>query len=447
MGPSNSPEQNAPGVTANPTSSARRAGAFDGGLVYQADESRRSHRPVLAPEQLARFGVGDRVLAHNPEVSPSKRAAWQEPNWGDWLHLTLAMPLPVPEGTELSEPPILNIELLRPESWFRDQVQFLVDDPDPSTVAACEAEASAAEADPIALDLVPLSPLGSIYRDLALTAAILEESGQELLGIAVEMDLPEMGAAGTAMVKDVRSAPKILLGQRGQVVTATFSHPPTHQVLDVRFEGESDPIGVTSNHLFWSADRERFLAIGEMEIGERVTTYRGETKRIESQLPRPGPQTVHNLEVYGEHVYFVGKQGLLAHNAYDAPSPGAVRQTAGLSGPKVASNDILATPNRLQNKLAAWRRYDGDLSLGDWSKRYDQLQINAARGRWREQITRRLGLGEPGSRIYTPVGDRIPDAVDGAILREIKNGYVTFDKFTRKQIGKDFYLPASWISS
>jgi len=62
-----------------------------------------------------------------------------------------------------------------------------------------------------------------------------------------------------------------------------------------------------------------------MEIGQQVITFQGETKRIESKLPRPGPRTVYNLEVYGEHVYFVGNQGLLAHNAYadDAPTRAA----------------------------------------------------------------------------------------------------------------------------
>ena len=74
-----------------------------------------------------------------------------------------------------------------------------------------------------------------------------------------------------------------------------------------------EPIGVTDNHLFWSVDRQEFVPIGEMEIGERVQTYHGETKRIASKLPRPGPpKEVYNLEVYGEHVYFVGDEALLA---------------------------------------------------------------------------------------------------------------------------------------
>ncbi|MCA9200415.1 MAG: DUF2380 domain-containing protein, partial [Planctomycetales bacterium] len=105
-------------------------------------------------------------------------------------------------------------------------------------------------------------------------------------------------------------------------------HPPTTTVLDVTFTGdelspysssisqEATSLGVTDNHLFWSVDRASFAPIGEMAIGERVLTYHGETKRIAQKLPRPGPQLVYNLEVYGEHVYFVGEEALLVHNSY-----------------------------------------------------------------------------------------------------------------------------------
>jgi hypothetical protein len=137
----------------------------------------------------------------------------------------------------------------------------------------------------------------------------------ELVGLSVDLDLPEMGAVGTAYVSAIHPNTSVEDGE-GQVVTATFSHPPSTAVLDVTFQGESTPIGVTDNHPFWSEDRERFVPIGEMELGDRVLTYHGETKRIESKLPRPGPQLVYNLEVYGEHVYFVGEQGLLVHNSY-----------------------------------------------------------------------------------------------------------------------------------
>lgn len=95
------------------------------------------------------------------------------------------------------------------------------------------------------------------------------------------------------------------------------------------------------------------------------------------------------------------------------------------------SSDTLATPNRLQNKLAAWQRYEGDLNLKQWSKSYDQLQINRARSKWAESFD------EPGARYSTPYGIRI---VDNAPAIEVKTGYQSMTKFIRRQIIKDSYL-------
>jgi len=134
-------------------------------------------------------------------------------------------------------------------------------------------------------------------------------------GARIFLDVAEMGAWGYARVISVSETPRVKPG-RGQVVTATFSHPPSTNVLDVTIEGSDKPISVTDNHLFWSVDRQEFVPIGEMEIGELVQTFQGSTRRIEAKLPKIGPQLVYNVEVYGEHVYFVGEDGCLAHNQY-----------------------------------------------------------------------------------------------------------------------------------
>lgn len=63
--------------------------------------------------------MGDRVLAHNPEVSAAERARWHEPDWSVWWKLSLVMPKP--DGSEL------KIEMLRPESWVIQQLGFVID--------------------------------------------------------------------------------------------------------------------------------------------------------------------------------------------------------------------------------------------------------------------------------------------------------------------------------
>ncbi|MFM8474473.1 MAG: polymorphic toxin-type HINT domain-containing protein, partial [Planctomycetaceae bacterium] len=252
--------------------------------------------------------------------------------------------------------------------------------------------------------LVPLSPLRPIFTEILLTSLAVEEEGAELVGMTVQMDLPELGLTGEAILTDIRSAPAIEppvdhLDTR-QVVTATFHHS-SGDVIDLvvadsrstlpglpgrtfaadepqcravvptaqpRNQGVNDwdnrstevaasrevlsredqqeaasdsplsafgsplspacevgasnhepaeseeTIGTTSNHPFWSVDRQEFVQAGSLEIGERLQTLSGDVKVVQQKLPHPGPQPVFNLEVHNEHVYFVGEDGVLVHN-------------------------------------------------------------------------------------------------------------------------------------
>ena len=46
-------------------------------------------------------------------------------------------------------------------------------------------------------------------------------------------------------------------------------------------------------------EEQAFVPIGQMEVGDLVQTFQGDTKRIDSKLPRPGPESVYNVEVWG----------------------------------------------------------------------------------------------------------------------------------------------------
>ena len=354
--------------------------------------------------------VGDRVLAHNPEVTDVERASWEEPDWSDWLHLSLVMPKE--DGSEL------KIELLRPESWVMQQVCYIVEGQEivsekplaarsttnePITTssntstlaprASClPAEEGLGVSGPASAsaspnthttntysDLIPYAPVRPFFRNVALTSAVLDASDLQLVGLSVEMDLHEMGATGTAVITDIAPCPPIRLGE-GQPVTATFSHPPSTKVLDVLLESETTPIGVTDNHLFWSVDRERFFPIGKMEIGERVQSFHGDTKRIEAKLPRPGPQVVYNLEVYGEHVYFVGEQGLLAHNEYirNGPNSGElVYRGGGLRELQADAAAIFAHLDEARDAGIASVRVNGNVLNTSLNKRGPTLSLVA----------------------------------------------------------------------
>jgi hypothetical protein len=73
-------------------------------------------------------------------------------------------------------------------------------------------------------------------------------------------------------------------------------------------------IGVTGNHPIWSEDRHDYIAAMDLRVGERLKNLSGDTVWVQQKLPRPGPTPVYNLEVQDEHVYYVGTNGVLAHN-------------------------------------------------------------------------------------------------------------------------------------
>ena len=138
------------------------------------------------------------------------------------------------------------------------------------------------------------------------------EAEQAEIGGEVFLDLAELGASGMAHVHDITESPPIQPGP-GSVVTGTFRHEAAGGLLNLFVQGARAPTGVTSNHLFWSADRQAFVPAGELLPGERVASTTG-TATIDRVEPRPGPEVVYNFEVHGEHVYYVTDSGLLVHN-------------------------------------------------------------------------------------------------------------------------------------
>ncbi|MCP4594565.1 MAG: hypothetical protein GY842_27860, partial [bacterium] len=130
------------------------------------------------------------------------------------------------------------------------------------------------------------------------------------VGRQVYLDLPEMGTVGWAAVTAVAPCPTLADGD-GSVVTGRFIHTRA-DVLDLQLAGEPAPIGATATHPFWSLDRQAFVPAGDLTVGERIATLRGET-HVVSMTSHGAPETVYNLEVWGEHVYHVGRLAALVH--------------------------------------------------------------------------------------------------------------------------------------
>jgi hypothetical protein len=325
------------GLPARLADDARQAVVADARAAVRAPQAVPETGDVsLNTTPIQDIRVGQRVQAHNPEVSAKERESWDEPDWSQWQLVRLEMPKP--DGS------LLQIEMLRPQEWLDSQAALVVETreviahPGPLDVQEASAEGQ-----------VPVSRAGSDRPETGKTPE--ESNGRPVgtgptsefqpmplvpesvpVGLVVEMDLPELGLTDLAWVTDIADCPEIESRDSGRsaggsVVTATFHHS-SGDVIDlmVEDEGVSQPssfrphssketIGTTSNHPFWSVDRQEYVQAGQLEPGERVLTFSGDTKRIASKLARPGPQPVYNLEVHAEHVYFVGEDALLVHNA------------------------------------------------------------------------------------------------------------------------------------
>ncbi|MBL8891049.1 MAG: hypothetical protein JNL67_13790 [Planctomycetaceae bacterium] len=322
-------------------------------VTNAASATAESRAPALVKVPIKDMRVGIRVPAFNPEVSAAERRTFTEPNWYQWMKLKLE--LPKPDGT------MLEIEMLRPEDWLIEKMTLVVEPipvmlsgnedyllsaaPQSPSIAPIEntienpTEPDAIlptanlESSGISTFGAPLRPIYSHLTELLLEATM---NRNQVLGMVVELDLPELGISGPAWIVDLEPAPLVPAGP-GQVVTATFKHASAN-VLDLVLTNTppmsfgssptahspspsalstapTDSIGVTANHPFWSVDRAEFVQAGELQIGERLQTLAGDIHWVQQKLPRPGPEPVYNLEVNDEHVYYVGTNGVLAHNA------------------------------------------------------------------------------------------------------------------------------------
>jgi len=171
---------------------------------------------------------------------------------------------------------------------------------------------------------------GSLLHITLLRPDIWFDATEAAVGRTVFLDLEEMGAHGDAEVLIIEPCPDIEQGE-GQVVTGKFEHESA-EVIDLVIEGEPEPIGTTAAHPFWSEDRQEFVPAGQLRIGETLLGLGNSTGRLVSVSPRPGEQRVYNLEVNVEHVYHVGKSGILVHNMYRGAPKGTIDIALGKRG-------------------------------------------------------------------------------------------------------------------
>lgn len=181
---------------------------------------------------------------------------------------------------------------------LREQAEL--DEPDPATWRKISLQMSKASGSTLWIEL--LRPLEWIDENRAAP------------GNTIYIELHEMGAVGDAEVTAVAPCPAIKPGS-GTIVTGTFKHQANANsyVVRLKLEDQTELTGVTSNHAYWSVDRQEFVEVGQLRTDELVDTEQG-LKRVLSIESIAYAGFLYNLETT-EHVYRVGSLSTLVHNS------------------------------------------------------------------------------------------------------------------------------------
>lgn len=169
----------------------------------------------------------------------------------------------------------------------------------------------------------------------------------------IDLDLPEMGATGPALVLEIAPCPQIAVGT-GNIVTGRFKHEADDNLIEIYLQNNLPPIRCTDNHLFWSADRNAFIAAGLLAPGERLRSRLDRILRVTRIRNQYYRGFVYNIEVAGQHVYEVGALGILVHNVCYAASASTSKTGAPVFDFKVRLNtadDIISHYQNKQGKM------------------------------------------------------------------------------------------------
>jgi hypothetical protein len=137
------------------------------------------------------------------------------------------------------------------------------------------------------------------------------QAGQHL-----PMHIEELQVEGSALVTTVEDCPEIAPGE-GSVVTARFCTREVHSIARVEIlgpDGQIETLEGTTIHPIWTEDRQDWVPLGELQQGEMLRAADGPAMVLAVTILN-NFVSVFNIEVHGEHVYQVGKLGLLVHNA------------------------------------------------------------------------------------------------------------------------------------
>lgn len=147
--------------------------------------------------------------------------------------------------------------------------------------------------------------------ELLRSRAWLEAQGIEGTGYEFRLELTELDVEGLAVVEAIRPV-RVEPGE-GRLVVMTVTHL-SNDVFELRFVEGGDGLRGTGSHPLYSVDRDTWVLVRDLQVGERLQTAEGAVTVAALERVR-GVDRVYNLEVEGDHEYFVDEPQVRAHNA------------------------------------------------------------------------------------------------------------------------------------
>jgi hypothetical protein len=189
-------------------------------------------------------------------------------------------------------------------------------------------------------------------------------------GATLPLDYPELKLTGSTTVHAVAPSPPIQSG-KGNVVIGRFVTREIDNLARITLT-DGTVIESTDNHPIWSVDRQAFVAVDQLQPGERLQSLDAElaVERVERVGYCP---TVYNLEVHGQHVYHVAETSILVHNADYATTDKKPIQPA--PGSAVARR---AQPSHLPRRCRRMRRLSRSPSK-KWLQKWPLLALQSDR--------------------------------------------------------------------
>jgi len=286
--------------------------------------------------------------------------------------------------------------------------------------------------DPAAHRLVRLrtsKPAGSdniVDAELIRPLSWIEEHSA-VVGGKIRFAVPELDIDAPACVLAIEACPAIDRG-RGRVITGKFTTARCH-FLDVRLAGLDEVLHPTPNHRVFSLDRGDYIPAEELRAGERLRTKTGQVISVASVNLNPEPQRVYNLEIEGEHHYFVGECGVLVHNGCEQLRFAFMEEEEAAAGKPYA--DPKNRPAYAEGQVEeVWRNAQDENGRVFDPHTGEELFWDRSQPR-----TRQWDMGHSEGFKYS---DLHQDYMDGKI---------SLMQFLREYRNPNYYQPESWLEN